>query len=313
MAVYTQISLQEAQELFKFIGNVQSIEGITEGVENTNYLVRLENNQKFILTLFEKRTDKSDLPYFNDFMKKLNGDGVSCPLSQSISGKEIFTLKDKNCCIYSFIEGRPLNNIHKEHLVSLGQSVVKLHEAGEDRNLFRENNMLLPSWKMITNSLGTGRDINNKNEYHYILKNIENLQDLFPPNLRQFNIHADLFPDNVFFIDKKVSGFIDFFFSCTDTLVYDLATLINAWFFENHKFNEENYSYFLNSYLQNFELKTEEKNCLNFYLKASAIRFFLTRTYDLHFNNEGEVKHKDPQDFFEIYRFHEKNNLQDLF
>lgn len=313
MAVYTQISLQEAQELFKFIGNVQSIEGITEGVENTNYLVRLEDNQKFILTLFEKRTNKSDLPYFNNFMRKINADGISCPLSQSISGKEIFTLKNKNCCIYSFIEGRPLNDINKENLFSLGQSVVKLHQAGEDRNLFRENNMLLPSWKMITNNLQTTKEINNKNEYDYILKNINELQDLFPTDLRQFNIHADLFPDNVFFIDKKVSGFIDFFFSCTDTLVYDLATLINAWFFEKQKFNEENYSYFLNSYLQNFELKTEEKNCLNFYLKASAVRFFLTRTYDYHFNNEGEVKHKDPQDFFEIYRFHEKNNLQDFF
>ena len=180
MAVYTQISLQEAQELFKFIGNVQSIEGITEGVENTNYLVRLEDNQKFILTLFEKRTNKSDLPYFNNFMRKINADGISCPLSQSISGKEIFTLKNKNCCIYSFIEGRPLNDINKENLFSLGQSVVKLHQAGEDRNLFRENNMLLPSWKMITNNLQTTKEINNKNEYDYILKNINELQALFP-------------------------------------------------------------------------------------------------------------------------------------
>ena len=313
MAVYTQVSLKEAQDLFQKIGSIETIEGIIEGVENTNYLIKIKGDKKFILTIFEKRTNKSDLPYFNKFMRKLKDDGISCPVSQSIEEEDVFTFKNKSCCIYSFIEGRPLENFNKEHLISLGQSVVKLHQSGENQNLFRENNMLLPSWKSITNSFNNDKDINNKNEYFYILDNITKLQDIFPSNLRQFNIHADLFPDNVFFIDKEVSGFIDFFFSCTDTLVYDLATLINAWFFENHKFNEKNCSYFLNSYLENFELKTEEKNCLNFYLKASAVRFFLTRMYDIHFNNEGEVKHKDPLEFFEIYRFHEENNLQDLF
>jgi len=108
-------------------------------------------------------------------------------------------------------------------------------------------------------------------------------------------------------LDNQVSGFIDFFFSCTDTVVYDLATFVNAWFFQDNKFLENEYLNFLKSYQNNFELKNDEKNELNFYLKVSAIRFFLTRLYDLHFNIEGDVKHKNPIEFFEIFKFHEKN------
>ena len=146
-----------------------------------------------------------------------------------------------------------------------------------------------------------------------IRDSISTLSDSFPENLRKINIHADLFKDNIFFIDNQVSGFIDFFFSCTDSVIYDLATFVNAWFFSENKFDEKNYWEFLRSYQQSFELMGEEKNNFNFYLKVSAIRFFLTRIYDLNFNIEGDVKHKNPLEFFEIFRFHEKNNLQDFF
>ena len=132
-------------------------------------------------------------------------------------------------------------------------------------------------------------------------------------NLRKINIHADLFKDNIFFVGNQVSGFIDFFFSCTDTIIYDLATFVNAWFFSENKFIEENYVSFLRSYKESIELTPEEKSNFNFYLKVSAIRFFLTRIYDLNFNLEGDVKHKNPIEFFEIFKFHEKNNLQDFF
>ena len=126
-------------------------------------------------------------------------------------------------------------------------------------------------------------------------------------------IHGDLFKDNIFFKNNEVSGFIDFFFTCTDTIVYDLATLINAWFFNYEKFDENNFKIFFNEYLNFITWSNEEKENFNFYLKASAIRFFLTRIHDQYFNNEGEVHHKDPLAFFEILQFHEKNNLQDFF
>ena len=313
MAVYTEVSLSEAQELFQPLGKVIKFDGIKEGVENTNYLVQLSDTKKFILTLFEKRTKEQDLPYFNNLMKLFYDNGISCPLSLTLNKKNLFKIKDKPCCIYSFIEGRPVMKPNLEQLKSLGNSIAQLHQFGDHSELFRENIMLLPSWKFITNQFARKETKINIKEYKYILNNINTLSDSFPENLRKINIHADLFKDNIFFIDNQVSGFIDFFFSCTDSIVYDLATFVNAWFFSENKFDEKNYEEFLRSYQQSFELMGEEKNNFNFYLKVSAIRFFLTRIYDLNFNIEGDVKHKNPLEFFEIFRFHEKNNLQDFF
>ena len=313
MAVYTEVSLSEAQELFQPLGKVIKFDGIKEGVENTNYLVQLSDTKKFILTLFEKRTKEQDLPYFNNLMKLFYDNGISCPLSLTLNKKNLFKIKDKPCCIYSFIEGRPVMKPNLEQLKSLGNSIAQLHQFGDHSELFRENIMLLPSWKFITNQFAKKETKINIKEYKYILNNINTLSDSFPENLRKINIHADLFKDNIFFIDNQVSGFIDFFFSCTDSVIYDLATFVNAWFFSENKFDEKNYEEFLRSYQQSFELMGEEKNNFNFYLKVSAIRFFLTRIYDLNFNIEGDVKHKNPLEFFEIFRFHEKNNLQDFF
>ncbi len=313
MAVYTEVSLSEAQELFQPLGKIIEFEGIKEGVENTNYLVKLSDNKKFILTLFEKRTEVQDLPYFNNLMKLFYDNGISCPLSLTLNNKNLFKIKSKSCCIYSFIEGRPVVKPNLEQLKSLGDSIAKLHQFGDHSELFRENMMLLPTWKFITSQFSKNETKLYFSEYKYILNNIHTLSDSFPQSLRKINIHADLFKDNIFFVGNQVSGFIDFFFSCTDTIIYDLATFVNAWFFSKNKFIEENYVSFLRSYKESIELTTEEKSNFNFYLKVSAIRFFLTRIYDLNFNLEGDVKHKNPLEFFEIFKFHEKNNLQDFF
>ena len=239
MAVYTEVSLSEAQELFQPLGKVIKFDGIKEGVENTNYLVQLSDTKKFILTLFEKRTKEQDLPYFNNLMKLFYDNGISCPLSLTLNKKNLFKIKDKPCCIYSFIEGRPVMKPNLEQLKSLGNSIAQLHQFGDHSELFRENIMLLPSWKFITNQFAKKETKINIKEYKYILNNINTLSDSFPENLRKINIHADLFKDNIFFIDNQVSGFIDFFFSCTDSIIYDLATFVNAWFFSENKFDEK--------------------------------------------------------------------------
>ncbi len=275
--------------------------------------MKLSDNKKIILTLFEKRTEEQDLPYFNNLMKLFYDNGISCPLSLTLNNKNLFKIKGKPCCIYSFIEGRPVVKPNLEQLKSLGNSIAQLHQFGDHSELFRENMMLLPTWKFITSQFSKNETKLNSSEYKYILNNIHTLSDNFPQNLRKINIHADLFKDNIFFVGNQVSGFIDFFFSCTDTIIYDLATFVNAWFFSKNKFIEENYVSFLKSYKEGIELTTEEKSNFNFYLKVSAIRFFLTRIYDLNFNLEGDVKHKNPLEFFEIFKFHENNNLQDFF
>ena len=312
MAVYTKIIEQDIGHLFQEYDGIEQLNGITEGVENTNYLVETNNQKKFIFTIFEKRTNETDLPFFHKAMNEFNQNGITCPTPIIINKNDIFKIKKKLCAIYSFIEGRQITTLNKEALISLSKNISVIHNIGLQSNLFRENNMLLTSWKFIINKF-KNYDGKNKSEFANINNLIPSLENQFPKNLKKSLIHGDLFKDNIFFKNNEVSGFIDFFFTCTDTIVYDLATLINAWFFNYEKFDENNFKIFFNEYFNSITWSNEEKENFNFYLKASAIRFFLTRIHDQYFNNEGEVNHKDPLAFFEILQFHEKNNLQDFF
>ena len=312
MAVYSKITEQDIGHLFQEYDGIEQLNGITEGVENTNYLVETNNQKKFIFTIFEKRTNETDLPFFHKAMNEFNQNGITCPTPITINKNDIFKIKKKTCAIYSFIEGRQITTLNNEALISLSKNISAIHNIGSQSNLFRENNMLLTSWKFIINKF-KNYDGKNKIEFAHINNLILSLENQFPKNLKKSLIHGDLFKDNIFFKNNEVSGFIDFFFTCTDTIVYDLATLINAWFFNYEKFDENNFKIFFNEYFNSITWSNEEKENFNFYLKASAIRFFLTRIHDQYFNNEGEVNHKDPLAFFEILQFHEKNNLQDFF
>ena len=312
MAVYTNIENQDINHLFKQFGGIESMKGITEGVENTNYLIHTFNKEKFIFTIFEKRTKSSDLPFFHDSMKEFNLNKINCPIPIIVNEQDLFNVKNKPCAIYSFIEGNQITSLNDQAMISLSTSIAKIHSAGIKSKLRRENDMLLPTWKKILVKF-QNYEGKNKNEINHIINVIKVLEDNFPKNLKHALIHGDLFKDNIFFKNNEVSGFIDFFFTCNDTIVYDLATLINAWFYKYIEFDEHHFQVFFSHYLNLTPWTQEEKENFNFYLKASAVRFFLTRIHDQYFNSEGEVNHKDPLEFFEILQFHEKNNLQDFF
>ncbi|MDB4233725.1 homoserine kinase [Alphaproteobacteria bacterium] len=311
MAVYTNISQSEAQVLFINVGKITQFEGIQEGVENTNYKVTLEDNKKYILTIFEKRTKDEDLPFFNNAMLEFQKNGISCPTALELDGKNVFKVKNKNCSIYSFLKGRPTKIVNKDVSISLSELMSNMHIIGRESKLNRDNTMLMPSWSYILRKFHNFKEHNFGQELKLVSETIEKIQNQFPDNLNSSLIHADLFPDNIFFENNKISGVIDFFFTCNDTIIYDLSTLINSWFFID-KFSEENCKQFLNNYLNKINLSKNEKENFNLYLKASAIRFFLTRLHDMYFNNSGNVNHKDPMDFFHILRFHQKNNLEDF-
>ncbi|MDB2565033.1 homoserine kinase [Alphaproteobacteria bacterium] len=312
MAVYTIIENQDINYLFQQFGGIESMRGITEGVENTNYLINCNNNKKYILTIFEKRTKASDIPFFHRAMKEFSLNGINCPTPIIVNEKDIFKAKEKPCAIYSFVNGTKITSLNDQVIISLSKSISKIHHIGIESRLYRENNMLKPTWKYI---LGKFKDYKGKSydELNYVFNIIKILENKFPKNLKSALVHGDLFKDNIFFENDEVSGFIDFFFTCSDTIVYDLATLINAWFFNLNGFDEHHFQIFYNHYFDSISWTNEEKENLNFYLKASAIRFFLTRMHDQYFNKDGEVNHKDPLEFFKILQFHEKNNLQDYF
>lgn len=312
MAVYTKITEQEIGYLFQEYNGIEKIEGIAEGVENTNYLVKTQNKNKFIFTIFEKRTKGSDLPFFHKAMSEFNDKGITCPTPITVNGNDIFEIKQKPCAIYSFIEGNQIQTLNDDAMSSLAKNISTIHNIGSQSDLYRENDMLLSSWKYIVNKFNN-YDGENKSEFAHVKNIILSLENKFPQNLKKSLIHGDLFKDNIFFKNNEVSGFIDFFFTCADTIVYDLATLINAWFLNHENFDENYFKIFFNKYFSFISWTNEEKESFNFYLKASAIRFFLTRIHDKYFNKEGEVNHKDPMEFFAILQFHEKNNLQDFF
>ena len=144
MAIYTDIKREEAQIIFSKIGEIKSLEGIQEGVENTNYKVILENENKYILTIFEKRTKKEDLPFFNQSMLEFKKNGIPCPTAIEINKNSIFNIHNKNCSIYSFLEGRPIENINDTALKSLSTVIAKLHDVWRVMQLKIENTMRFP-------------------------------------------------------------------------------------------------------------------------------------------------------------------------
>ena len=136
MAVYTKITEQDIGHLFQEYDGIEQLNGITEGVENTNYLVETNNQKKFIFTIFEKRTNETDLPFFHKAMNEFNQNGITCPTPIIINKNDIFKIKKKPCAIYSFIEGRQITTLNKEALISLSKNISVIHNIGSQSNLF---------------------------------------------------------------------------------------------------------------------------------------------------------------------------------
>ena len=310
MAVYTNISLIELNEFLEFysIGKADDLVGIRSGIENTNYLVRI-NNQKYILTLFEKRTHQDDLPFFFDLMNHLNDSGIKCPQAiKSKNDKYYELLKEKPASFTSFVEGEILNRIEPNHCSELGKSMALFHNASSMLNISRNNQMSFKNFDVLIKKLEKtnlkSHDISIElinNEYHFLNQNISF-------NLPSGIIHADLFPDNVFFINNSLSGIIDFYFSCNDYYAYEIAICINAWCFEekSNEFNISKAKKLLSSYNNVRELTISEIDSLPLLCRAAALRFLLTRLIDF-YRETGEslIVKKDPIEYLNKLHFHQ--------
>lgn len=312
MAVYTRVSEKDlTQHLTRYdIGAPTSFEGIAEGVENTNY--RMETDRGiFILTLLEKRTRAEDLPFFIDFMAHLQGRGIPCPrILPDNEGKHVHLLNEKPAIVASFLEGTSPQETEDFHIIAVGKTLAQMHAAGESLGLRRDNAMSLPAWRKLiaqcgekTDQLGHGLSVLLQTELAYLEKH-------WPQGLPSGAIHADLFPDNVFFKDGKLSGIIDFYFSCTDTLAYDLMLTLNAWCCgpggapDPHKA-----SLFLNTYQKERPLSAAEKESLTFFGRAAALRIIATRLYDfLHRQQGATVNPKDPLEYLRILNFYRQED-----
>jgi homoserine kinase type II len=310
MAVYTDVS---DEELDAFIGSyaigaLTSFKGIAEGVENSNYLVHTASGP-YILTLYEKRVSREDLPYFLALMEHLAARGITCPLPvHDREGRTLKELAGRPAALITFLEGLWVRRPGIEHCAGLGQALGRFHLAGQDFPMRRANSLSLRGWRALFASIGSGADRVTPGLAGEIEKEIRHLEGHWPADLPQGVIHADLFPDNVFFLGDKVSGLIDFYFACTDMLAYDIVVCLNAWCFETDgSFNVTKARALLQAYEGVRPLTKAELQWLPTLARGAALRFLLTRTYDL-LNTDASalVKTKDPNEYLRKLRFHQR-------
>ena len=308
MAIYTEISFSQVQLILKDynIGHLKKLIGIKKGIENTNYLLVTSKN-KFILTIYEKRVNSKELPFFMHLMKKLNAKQINCP--KPILNKKrkfLFTVEKKLASITSFVHGKEKKNHSLNESKIIGNNIAKLHLATKNIKLYRKNNLSLQSWFALNNLIKKSKSKKINRLCKWIDTILQDLKKKWPNNLPSGIIHADLFHDNIFFLKKKFSGFIDLYFSCNDAYVYDLAICINAICFDSKfKFKVNKAKALLKGYQQIRKLTQKEILALPYLLRGAAIRFYLTRLYDQLNQQKGAiVKVKNPNEFLQKIKFH---------
>jgi homoserine kinase type II len=308
MAVYTDVAAEELAEFLSRydIGELLSYKGIAEGVENSNFLLHTSSGY-FILTLYEKRVAAGDLPYFLGLMTHLASRGIDCPQPVKTKGGEALSaLAGRPAAIINFLEGIWPRKPNVAHCAGVGQALAKMHLAGRDFPMSRVNALSVSGWRPLFEQAASRADELQHGLRDFIAAELDHLEaNVWPKNLPQGVIHADLFPDNVFFLGERVSGIIDFTFACTDMLAYDVAICLNAWCFESDcSFNVTKARAFLGAYGRERELSGAEQDALPLLARGAALRFLLTRLVDfLNVPSGALVRPKDPLEYFRKLRF----------
>ncbi len=309
MAVYTDVG---AEELATFladydVGELLSYKGIAEGVENSNFLVHTSNGH-FILTLYERRVAAEDLPFFLGLMEHLASRGINCPQPvKTRRGQMLGKIAGRPAALVTFLDGMWIRRPSAAHCMALGEALARLHLAGADFAGRRANALSLEGWRQLYAGVAARCDSVQPGLSAALAIELAQLEASWPRQLPQGVIHADLFPDNVFFLGDKLSGLIDFYFACTDALAYDLAICLNAWCFEpDHSYNVTKGRHLLQAYAGVRPLSAQERGALPLLARGAATRFLLTRLVDWFDVQPGAlVKRKDPMEYFRKLRFHQ--------
>jgi len=316
MAVYTDVA---AEELSTFLaaydlGDLLAYKGIAEGVENSNFLLHTSRGY-FILTLYEKRVAARDLPFFLALMEHLAARGLTCPQPvKTRAGETLGRLAGRPAAIVTFLDGMWIRRPSATHCAGLGRALAELHLAGADFTLTRANALSVEGWQALYASAQARADGVQAGMQAAIGAELDALARSWPRDLPQGVIHADLFPDNVFFLGDRLSGLIDFYFACTDTLAYDVAICLNAWCFEpDQSYNVTKGRALLQAYAGRRALSREELAALPLLARGAATRFLLTRLVDwLEVPPGALVKPKDPLEYYRKLRFHQAvTNVRD--
>ena len=321
MAVYTKLTNKDILALNDNyqIDKVIKFKGIKKGIENTNYLLKT-SKEKFILTIFEKRVLKKDLPFFMSLMDKLNQKKIICPKPLKNKNKKyLITIKRKSACIVTFLKGKDKTHLDYKNCFDVGKNIAKFHKATNKIGLYRENSMSIKKLDGLLRSIQF-KSIKKTPDLKTVLNiNLSNIKKEWPKNLPHGIIHGDLFIDNIFFDKNKFSGFIDFYFSSNDYLMYEIAICINALCFDKKKqkfiMNNQKIKNLINGYESVRVLTKKEKDSLNVLCRGAALRYLLTRIYD-YFNTPKKalIKIKDPKEYLQKLIIHNNlNNYKDYY
>ncbi|NYJ11200.1 homoserine kinase type II [Rhizobium leguminosarum] len=308
MAVYTDIAEDDLKWFLTEYdaGTLLSYKGIAEGVENSNFLLHT-SKEPLILTLYEKRVEKTDLPFFLGLMQHLSARGLSCPLPlPRRDGALLGSLSGRPAALISFLEGMWLRKPEAKHCREVGRALAEMHVAGDGFELKRPNALSIDGWQTLWEKSEARAGEVEAGLQDEIRGELDFLAAAWPKSLPAGVIHADLFPDNVFFLGDALSGLIDFYFACNDLLAYDVSICLNAWCFEKDgAYNITKGTAMLEGYQSVRPLSGEEIAALPVLSRGSALRFFLTRLYDWLTTPEGAmVTKKDPLEYLRKLRFH---------
>ena len=314
MAVYTKINNNDISYInskFK-IDKIIGFKGIKQGIENTNYLLKSKNN-KFILTIFEKRVSKKEIPFFMKLMDRLNTFKINCPKPiKNKSGNYPIKIKNKTACIVSFLNGKDKKSLNQKNCYEIGKMIAKMHLSTSKIKLHRKNSMGVKNLDPLLNSIKF-KSKKFTNLEKFLKNNFNDIKKKWPKKLPKGIIHGDLFIDNIFFKNNKLSGIIDFYFAANDYFMYEIAICINALCFDklNSKFkiNKKKIRNLIKGYENIKKISSKEKQSVNILCRGAAMRYFLTRLYD--YTNTPKtalIKIKDPSEYYQKLIIH--NNLK---
>ena len=311
MAIYTKLDKEKISSILSNykLGNIKKFEGIKEGIENTNYLIETEKG-KYILTIYEKRVNKDDLPFFSELMLGLSKKNFICP--RPIPNKEnkyISDFENKKFMIVSYLEGKSKKNLSPSDCKMVGRESAKLHDITKNFHFKRENDLSIKSWRKIFDQVKDKCNKIHPDLPKLIEGNLLDVEKYWPNNLPTGIIHADLFSDNIFFKNNKFSGFIDFYFSCNDFYAFEIAICFNALCFdgvkENLSFNVTKAKKFIEGYNEVRKISDEERKSIKVLSQGAALRFLLTRVFDyINIVDGAVVKIKDPIEYLKRLEFH---------
>lgn len=308
MAVYTNITEEQLEELLNqySIGCPKALHKITKGIENSNFILETTLG-KYILTIYEKRIDTSDLPFFLQLKQYLAQQQFPCPEPiKTTDDQLIVTVASKPAAIISFLTGKEIFQVRTIHCYEVGKALALLHQQSQGFSMQRANDFGLNRWQIMTESLACNADRLHPGLKDFLLQEMDYLQTNWPTELPTGIIHADLFPDNVFFTNNQFSGMIDFYFACNDLLAFDIAICLNAWCYEpNGEFNITKSQQLIAGYQQHRPLSSEELAALPILASGAAMRFLLTRLNDWIYPSENAlVVPKDPMEYYHKLLFH---------